>query len=311
MIGLNALYIVTGLMFAAFAAMHVRHRRWRKALFWGAFSATLLFGSVLPDLSIGALVIVMAAASIGLKPASAVASPDETHLETQRVGNWLFLPALIVPMVTLAGSLLMPDGKLAGIVLIAPKQVTLTCLVLGAVIALGVALLMTRTAPKHVLPEGQKLADQIGWALVLPQMLAALGGFFALAGVGDVIARLIVSHIGVSQAWMAAALYCVGMAGFTFIMGNAFAAFPVMTAGIGLPLIVRHFGGDPNVMCAVGMLSGFCGTLITPMAANFNLVPAAVLNLKDRYAVIKVQAPTAFGLLICNILIMSLFGFTK
>jgi uncharacterized membrane protein len=34
----------------------------------------------------------------------------------------------------------------------------------------------------------------------------------------------------------AVAAYCLGMAGFTMIMGNAFAAFPVMTAGIGLPV---------------------------------------------------------------------------
>lgn len=30
------------------------------------------------------------------------------------------------------------------------------------------------------------------------------------------------------------------------------------------------------------MLSGFCGTLMTPMAANFNIVPAALLELSDR-----------------------------
>ena len=42
-------------------------------------------------------------------------------------------------------------------------------------------------------------------------------------------------------------------------------------------------------MAAIGMLSGFCGTLMTPMAANFNIVPAALLELADRNAVIKAQ----------------------
>ena len=65
------------------------------------------------------------------------------------------------------------------------------------------------------------------------------------------------------------------MALFTMIMGNAFAAFPVMTAAIGVPLLIQHFGGDPAVVGAIGMLAGFCGTLMTPMAANFNIVPAA------------------------------------
>ena len=99
------------------------------------------------------------------------------------------------------------------------------------------------------------------------------------------------------------------MALFTAIMGNAFAAFPVMTAGIGLPLIVMRFGGDPVIMSAIGMLSGFCGTLMTPMAANFNLVPVALLGLQDRYAVIKAQLPTAITLLIVNTVLMYVFVF--
>jgi uncharacterized membrane protein len=99
------------------------------------------------------------------------------------------------------------------------------------------------------------------------------------------------------------------MALFTMIMGNAFAAFPVMTAGIGLPLIVHQFGGNPIVMSAIGMLSGFCGTLMTPMAANFNIVPAALLDLKDKNGVIKVQVPTALILLAVNTLLMATLVF--
>jgi uncharacterized membrane protein len=93
------------------------------------------------------------------------------------------------------------------------------------------------------------------------------------------------------------------------IMGNAFAAFPVMTAGIGLPLIMTRFGGDVTIMAAVGMLSGFCGTLMTPMAANYNIVPAALLELPDEYAVIKAQIPTALLLLAVNTGIMYVFAF--
>ena len=39
------------------------------------------------------------------------------------------------------------------------------------------------------------------------------------------------------------------------------------------------------------MLSGYCGTLMTPMAAELHLVPAALLELKDPDGVIRVQAP--------------------
>jgi uncharacterized membrane protein len=107
----------------------------------------------------------------------------------------------------------------------------------------------------------------------------------------------------------AVAAYTVGMALFTMIMGNAFAAFPVMTAAIGLPLLVRQFGGDPAVVTAIGMLAGFCGTLMTPMAANFNIVPAALLELKDRNGVIRAQIGTALPLLVANTILMYLLAF--
>jgi uncharacterized membrane protein len=59
------------------------------------------------------------------------------------------------------------------------------------------------------------------------------------------------------------------------------------------------------------MLSGYCGTLVTPMAANFNIVPAALLELPDQNAVIKAQIPTALALLAANVAIMYLFVFKR
>jgi uncharacterized membrane protein len=159
------------------------------------------------------------------------------------------------------------------------------------------------------LQEGRRLMDTVGWAALLPQMLAALGAVFALAGVGELIGQLVTDYIPMDARLTAVAVYCLGMAGFTMIMGNAFAAFPVMTAGIGLPILIKQFGGDPAVVASIGMLSGFCGTLMTPLAANFNLVPAALLELPDRYAVIKAQIPTALPLLIANTILMYVLAF--
>jgi uncharacterized membrane protein len=104
-------------------------------------------------------------------------------------------------------------------------------------------------------------------------------------------------------------LYAFGMVAFTMIMGNAFAAFPVMAAAIGVPILIHADGGKPAVIGAVGMLAGFCGTLMTPMAANFNVVPAALLELKNQYGVIKAQVPTALPLLLVNIVILYFAGF--
>ena len=168
---------------------------------------------------------------------------------------------------------------------------------------------MASPARDRSLQEGRRLIDAIGWAAVLPQMLAALGVLFAAAGVGDIIGSLAQSVIPEGSVFLTVLVFAVGMALFTMIMGNAFAAFPVMTAGIGLPLIVQRFGGDPAIMGAIGMLSGFCGTLMTPMAANFNIVPAALLELKDRNGVIRAQVPTALILLLANTALMYVLVF--
>jgi len=168
---------------------------------------------------------------------------------------------------------------------------------------------MLRPPPGAPMIEARRLMDAVSWAAVLPQMLAALGAMFALAGVGPIVAGILERWIPLDTTFAVVATYTIGMALFTSIMGNAFAAFPVMTAAIGLPLIVHRFGGNVVTMAAVGMLSGFCGTLMTPMAANFNIVPAALLELPDQNAVIKVQIPTALMLLAANTAIMYLFVF--
>ena len=150
--------------------------------------------------------------------------------------------------------------------------------------------------------------ESIGWAAVLPQLLATLGALFAAAGVGNVIAHGVTAVLPAGSHFWVIVAYALGMAVFTMIMGNAFAAFPVLTAGIGIPLIVNH-GGNPAVLAAIGMFSGYCGTLMTPMAANFNIVPAALLELPDKNAVIKVQWPTGVMLLGVNIALMSFLVF--
>jgi uncharacterized membrane protein len=313
MIGLEPLYVLVGTMFAAFALAQALDGSWRSAVFWGDFALIMAGASWLPDLATGALVILLGALALfGLKPSPAPA-PDASArtASAERLRDWLFAPALAIPAVTLAGTFLLPLARLNGAPLVDPKQATLVSLALGAIVGLAFAMGLLRAPVSTAMKEGRRLVDSIGWAAVLPQALAALGGIFAAAGVGKVVAALATQYIPMTEPLVVVSVYTCGMALFTIVMGNAFAAFPVMTAGVGLPLIVGKFGGDPVIMSAVGMLSGFCGTLMTPMAANFNIVPAAILELSDRNAVIKVQAPTGGLLLIANTALMALFVFHR
>jgi uncharacterized membrane protein len=187
--------------------------------------------------------------------------------------------------------------------------VTLVALTLGVLLALAACYAWLRPRPLTPIAEGTRLMDSVGWAAILPQMLASLGAVFALAGVGEVVGGIAQDVIPDGSRLGAVAVYALGMAGFTIIMGNAFAAFPVMFAGVGMPVLVGIWSGDPVRVAAIGMLAGFCGTLMTPMAANFNLVPAALLELKDQNAVIKAQIPTAIPLLLANIALLYFLAF--
>lgn len=102
--------------------------------------------------------------------------------------------------------------------------------------------------------------------------------------------------------------YCLGMAIFTIIMGNGFAAFSVITVGIGIPFVILQ-GANPVIVGALGLTAGYCGTLLTPMAANFNIMPAALLETQDKYAIIKSQAPMAAVMLVVHIFLMYFLAF--
>ncbi|MEI9887006.1 MAG: DUF979 domain-containing protein [Rhizomicrobium sp.] len=304
MITLEHVYILAGAMVLLFAVLSAADRRHLgNALFWGLLSLSFLFGSHLSDFWNGVIVIALiAAGGFGLmhKGAAKTTTPEARAQSAAARGNWLFVPALVVPLAALIGTLALKNSGLMD-----PKQVTLISLAGGVLIALAGCYLWLRPPPLSPIQEGRRLMDTIGWAAVLPQMLASLGAVFALSGMGDAVGHIATQYLPLGTPVAAVCAYCAGMALFTLVMGNAFAAFPVMTAAIGLPLIVHRFGGDPVIMSAIGMLAGFCGTLMTPMAANFNLVPAALLELPDRNGVIKAQIPTALLLLAANTALMA------
>lgn len=316
MITLEHIYWLSGLMMAGVAIVNARDatnpRRFNNTAFWGIYALTFLAGSHLPDIVNGFLVIAMVLVAsirgLGQGKKDGAAREDQ-EASARRWGNRLFIPALTIPLVTVLGTFVFKKITINGSTLVDVKQVTVISLAIATLIALVVGMAMLKPPLLAPIKEARRLLDAVGWAAVLPQMLAALGALFAIAGVGNVVSGLAARWIPLDNPFVVVLTYAVGMAVFTMIMGNAFAAFPVMTAGIGLPLIVQRFGGDPTIMAAIGMLSGFCGTLMTPMAANFNIVPTALLELPDENAVIKVQIPTALMLLAANILLMNFLVF--
>jgi uncharacterized membrane protein len=317
MIKLEFIYVLMGAMLAGVAVVSARDKsnakRWNNAVFWAIYSATFLGGSLLPDVVNGALVLVMAVVAgigkLGL-PAGESATKPEREASASRWGNRLFIPALAIPVLTSLGTFVVFNHwSINGARVVAPKDITLVSLGVGTLLALVIGVVMLRPRPSVPLVEARRLLDSVGWAAVLPQTLAALGAVFAVAGVGKIVGSLADKYLPLGTPLAAVIAYTVGSAILTALMGNAFAAFPVMTAGIALPLIVQRFGGNVTIVAAVGMLAAYSGTLMTPMAANFNIVPARLLELPDDNAVIKVQIPTGLMLLVVNIAIMYFFAY--
>lgn len=231
MIGLESLYTLAGLMFAAFAFFNLTDRtnprRVVNFAFWAIYAVTFLFGALLPHFVTGCLAIALAviagSGKLGRGKSDEAGEAAATRRETlaQRFGNRLFLPALLIPVVTLIGTF-----ALKLVPFVEQKSVTLISLVLGTLVAFAVALAMLRDSPVHAVKEARHTMDAVGWAAILPQMLAALGALFAVAGVGGVVSGLVREWVPIDSPFAVVAAYTVGMALFTMIMGNGFAAFP-------------------------------------------------------------------------------------
>jgi len=310
-LSIQYLYWLAGVVLAITCAMtladRAHPRRWRSGLFWGLFAVAFLVGERLPPVWVGIGVLAMAVLAgcggVAVGSYRPLAEKAQQAVAT-RLGNRLFIPALAIPLLTVAVALGLKNVKVGERFVLDPSNATFVALGVASVIALALACWLTRDTPVQAMRESRRLTEALGWALVLPQMLAMLGLMFTDAGVGKAVAYLASTYINMDYRLVAVMVYVLGMALFTMVMGNGFAAFPVMTGGVGVPILMGIYGGNPAVIAAIGMFSGYCGTLMTPMAANYNLVPAALLELPDRYAVIKAQVPTALAMLVVNTLLL-------
>ena len=299
---LEIFYIMIGLYMATtmvFTLKDKNHKtRIGTALFWGIVSAIFIFGKLLPPAVVGTLIIVIAILS-ALKQINigTLKQLDTTfaQLKADKLGLKIFIPSLAIAFVAMA---IAQFTKLSGTVAIG----------IGAVVALLLTFAFTKAKPIEYIEDSNRMFQSVGVFAILPQLLASLGALFTAAGVGDVISNIISGVIPDGNRLAGVIAYCVGMALFTAIMGNGFAAFSVITVGIGVPFVFAQ-GGDPIVCSALALTAGFCGTLLTPMAANFNMLPAVLLEMKDKNLVIKAQAPFAIALLTIHILLMYFLGF--
>jgi uncharacterized membrane protein len=299
---LEIMYILTGLVAIGtgiYALTDKEHKtKFGTGIFWILFGLIFIGGKKIPPHIVGGLLIFMGILT-ALKRVGAGSQKNSTEKyrteKSESIGNIIFFPALAIGIVAFAIAQFTNLGGLVG-------------LGLGSIIALVLTLMITKEKPEYIGYDSSRMLQQIGATAILPQLLAALGALFTLAGVGDVIANLMGSIVPQGNILAGVVVYCLGMAVFTMIMGNAFAAFAVITAGIGIPFVFSQ-GADPAIAGILGLTAGYCGTLLTPMAANFNVVPAAIMDMKNKNGVILAQAPVAIAMLGIHIILMYFWAF--
>lgn len=313
---------------AAYRATKNEEARLGSSLFWFLLGVIFMFGKIIPPVAVGILLVVMGCLTAlkQVKMGSFVEStPEFRQKASDRVGNKIFIPAVAIGLMALILSFIQytGDGFYFAFRSIVIKlfsfnsnvNIDLTALNgavmtgLACLVALLLAVIICKPKVSQTRSDTSRLLMQVGAACLLPQLLGALGSVFSAAGVGDVISNIISSVIPAGNPVIGVIVYVLGMVIFTMIMGNAFAAFTVITIGIGFPFVIAQ-GGNPAVIGALGMTAGYCGTLMTPMAANFNIVPCAVLETKDqKWAVIKEQLPMALIMIVIHIVLMLVLGF--
>ncbi len=271
-------------------------------LFWAIVGSIFILGNHIPYKVTGGLIVLLAV--ITLTRQISVGTFKEIPLEFRKAkaklfGNKIFIPALLIGVL----SFLFLQFKIAG-----SKVPTAVGLGLASIVAFLVAFLMFKPNIKENYNDTNKMLMQVGPSVLLPQLLTGLGAVFTTAGIGNLISQMFSSVIPDNSLFLAVAIYCLSMAIFTMIMGNGFAAFAVITTGVAAPFLLAK-GASIPVIGALGMTAGFCGTLMTPMAANFNIVSAAVLETKSSNTVIKAQVFVAIPLLIIHILLMYFLAF--
>lgn len=298
-IGLNVVWVIIGLITIYAGIKNLLDKenpsRVGTAVFWCSFGIVCGFGSWIPAKVSGALVLIMCLPPIFKKvKIGKTDNPTKEHTEQQfkKIGMKIFVPAFSVAVCSLFFALF-------------SNMSSMVAITVGVIVAM--VLLMAFDAkqnkPAVFLNDSERFLGITGPLSMLPQLLGCLGGVFTAAGVGDVIAQLVEKIVPKGNVNIGIIVYAIGMVLFTMIMGNAFAAITVMTVGIGAPFILAY-GANPVVIGMLALTCGYCGTLLTPMAANFNILPVAILNMKDRWGAIKNQVLVAIFMLVFQICYM-------
>ncbi len=298
---LEIIYMLTGFVTIYTGIKNLRDpenpSRIGTAVFWTILGVIISFGRWIPTTVVGLLIIIMCIPAVLKKVKMGNVQKmtvEETKANFEKIGMKVFIPAFVIGAGALVFAVFTDLGALVGV----------GFGVLTSAILLMV--LLPSNKPAVIINDAERMISTVGPLSMLSMLLACLGSVFTAAGVGETIAKLVSGVIPKGNITVGIIIYALGMMLFTIIMGNAFAAITVMTVGIGAPFVLSY-GADPVLIGMLALTCGYCGTLLTPMAANFNMVPVALLDMKRRFTVIRNQFVIALIMITFQIIYMIIF----
>src|SRR5262245_53269860 len=233
LVSLDFIYALTGLVLMVFAALTFADRgnpqRIGAGVFWFTLGLIFAAGQAMPYRFTGLLVLLMVTldgAGWVRRGSRPEATKQEQVRQADRLRDRIFLPVLSIPLVTFGFAVAF---RLLGLDV---NRGSLVGLGFGGVVAMAAGLILTGGTATEMMEEGRRLNDAMGAVNVLPQLLASLGVVFTAAKVGDLIAGGIQRAIPDNSLFPLALANCTGMALFALVMGNSFAAFPVIASGL-------------------------------------------------------------------------------
>lgn len=298
---MEVVYIIMGAMCIYTAFKNLKDKENPESvgtfIFWFILGLVLALGRWIPPMFSGILVVAMCLPAIFKKVAKGkteAPSAEESQANYQKIGMRIFIPTLCI-------------GVFAVLCAITGLGIGLSALngvAIGVILAVIILMIQNKDNTFNVfLKDSERMLSVVGPLSMLPMLLACLGAVFTEAGVGEVISQVVGNVIPEGNVTIGIIVYAIGMMLFTMIMGNAFAAITVMTVGIGYPFVLAY-GCNPTVIGMLALTCGYCGTLCTPMAANFNTVPVALLDMKKQFGVIKNQVLIAGIMIVVQIIMM-------
>ena len=162
-------------------------QRWGSAIFWLLLAVAVGLGKWLPPIVVGYAVLGLTSLVATKRVGAPQFARGDSVVLTKRaevLGNRLLWPVLWVPVVAIVGGAVLDSVKFGDVALVNPKQVAQIALGLGCIVGLATALRTTGEGPLAAAREGGRLLQLLSWSLILPAMLAALGGIMGKSGGG-------------------------------------------------------------------------------------------------------------------------------